>query len=270
MSAFAAAGIDPTTVTDGGKDGSDFLAADQVGCAGAVGDRGAYDYQPESPLSPNDFATAQAVLGALGKALPVAHVAGNTTQPAMTCPPGGPLTAAQSAQDAAGYLARRLQANAGLIPSSFGGGSDYTSTANAVLSLVAAGVGADQVTIALDALAANVNAYVRDSNGKDRPAALASLILAAHAGGRDPRTFGSSDLVKRLVATEREAPAPPRKPSPSPSASTPAPAPSPSAKTEVLGESLPATGGHDVVPLAIVGALVIAGGSALVVAGRRR
>src|SRR5439155_7643547 len=92
------------------------------------------------------------------------------------------------------------------IPSEFGNGNDYTSTANAVLSLVAGGVGANEVTAALDGLAANVNAYVKDTNGVDRPAALASLILAAHAGDRDPRAFGGTNLVNRLLATEREAP----------------------------------------------------------------
>jgi LPXTG-motif cell wall-anchored protein len=266
LAAFAAAGIDATTVTSGGKDGADFLNTVQLVCSAAASDRGAYDFQVESPLLANDFATAQAAQGALGAALPVAHQAGNATQPSMTCP-GGPASSAEAAQDSAGYLARRLEANGGLIPSAFGGGSDYTSTANAVVSLVAAGVGSAQVTSALNALAANVDAYVKDSNGDDRPAALSWLILAAHAGGRDPHAFGGTNLVTRLLATEIKAPV--VAPSPTPSSTghaTPAPSPS----TAVSGSTLPATGGHDVLPMALVGVAVLLGGGALVWAGNRR
>jgi LPXTG-motif cell wall-anchored protein len=265
LAAFAATGIDPATVTSGGKDGADFLGTVQVVCAGSAADRGAYDFQVESPLLANDFATAQAAQGALGAGLPVGPQAGNATQPAMTCP-GGPSSATEAAQDSAGYLARRLEANGGLIPSAFGGGNDYTSTANAVVSLVAAGVGSGQVTSALDALATNVNAYVRDSSGDDRPAALAWLILAADAGGRDPRAFGGTNLVTRLQATERDAPA---AQSPSPSATHSASS-TPSPKAAVAGATLPATGGHDVLMLTLVGVATLVGGSALLWAGHRR
>jgi LPXTG-motif cell wall-anchored protein len=265
LSAFAAVGVDPTTVMSGGKNGVDFLQSVQLACSAAVGDRGAYDYQTESPLVANNFASAQAALGALNAALPVAHKSGNTTQPAMACP-GGATSAAEAAQDAAGYLARTLQANGGLIPSAFGGGNDYTSTTNAVLSLVSAGVGATEVTAALDALAAHVNDYVRDSKGVDQPAALAWLILAAHAGGRNPSAFGGVDLVTRLQATE-DIISVARPPAVSPSAS---PSPSPAAVAATDNSTLPATGGHDTLPILIVGAVILAAGSGLVVAGRRR
>lgn len=270
LAAFAAAGIDPTTVTTSGKSGIDFLRSVQIGCSGAVGDRGAYDYQLESPLVVNNYATAQAAQGALGTALPVAPKSGTTTQPAMTCP-AGPADDAEAAQDAAGYLARTLQANSGLIPSAFGGGNDYTSTANAVVSLVAAGVGAGEVDAALDALAAHVDDYVRDANGVDQPAALAWLILAAHAGGRDPRSFGGANLVTRLTATEDvtnvAAPRPRSSTSPTP---TPTSTKSPAASVAADNSTLPATGGRQVWLLAIVGFGGVAAGSALALAGRRR
>jgi LPXTG-motif cell wall-anchored protein len=264
LAALDAANVDPTTVTSGGKNGRDFLRTVQIACSGAAGDRGAYDYQTESPLLANNFASAQATEGALGAALPVAHKSGSTAQPAMTCP-GGPASDAEAAQDAAGYLARTLQANSGLIPSAFGGGTDYTSTANAVVSLVAAGVGSTQVTQALNALAAHVNAYVRDAKGVDQPAALAWLILAAHAGGRDATSFGGINLVSRLQATEDSRTVAP-KPSPSPTA-TPTASPTPSVAAN--NATLPATGGHDVTPIALIGALALAAGGAFVAAGRR-
>jgi LPXTG-motif cell wall-anchored protein len=187
----------------------------------------------------------------------------------MTCP-GGPTSVTEAAQDSAGYLARRLQANAGLIPSAFGGGNDYTSTANAVVSLVAAGVGSTQVTTALDALAANVNAYVRDPSGFDRPAALSWLILAAHAGGRDPHAFGGANLVARLTATEIHPPVVASEPPITSKSPSPSPSPSPSAAVAASGSTLPATGGHDVLPVALVGVVVLLGGGTLVLAGRRR
>ncbi|MFL6237984.1 MAG: LPXTG cell wall anchor domain-containing protein [Actinomycetes bacterium] len=266
LSALAAVGIDPTTVTTGGKSGIDFLQSVQLTCSAAVNDRAAYDYQAESPLVANNFASAQATLGALNAGLPVAHHSGNATQPTMACP-GGPADATEAAQDAAGYLARTLQANSGLIPAAFGGGNDYTSTANAIVSLVAAGVGSAQVTQALDALAAHVNSYVKDSHGVDQPAALAWLILAAHAGGRGPQNFGGVNLVTRLQTTEDILSVlptpPPKKASPTPSAS-----PSPAVASN--NSTLPATGGHDPLPVAVVGAVVLLTGGALLFAGQRR
>lgn len=110
----------------------------------------------------------------------------------------------QAGQYAAGYLARTIAANGGHLdnPASFGGGVDYASTANAVLSLVANGVGADAAKQAAAYLAAHVDTYAKDSKGKDKPGALGVLILVAHATGADPHAFGGTDLVTRLQATE--------------------------------------------------------------------
>lgn len=249
LSAFTAVGIDPATVQSAGKNGQDFLLTLQLACDETVAtQRGAYDYMPQTPLVANDFATVQAALGMAGKALPVAATAGTNDAPDYVCPSAGTLTAADSADAAAGYLARRIAGGSGLIPSSYGTGADYTSTANAVLALVATGKGADQVTSAMAALASNVAAdKIRDASGKDVPGALAVLTLAAEATGANPASFGGTDLVTRLAATLTKA---------APVAATPStPAPKP---------ELPFTGAP-VALLALVGGGLLVAGAAMVV-----
>lgn len=106
-----------------------------------------------------------------------------------------PLTPAQSADYGAGWLGRQLDATGYVAALS---GPDYNSTALAVLALVAAEVGEEQAAKATEFLFDNVDAYVVDGNGDDRPAALATLVLVAHARGIDPAA-----LVTRLLATKR-------------------------------------------------------------------
>jgi hypothetical protein len=197
MSALVAAGIDPTTVTAAsGKNAVDFLRTLQLACAATSGG-GAFDFQPEASLHANDLATVQATLGLLGKALPVAVAA--TTGAVPTCP--ATITDAPSAAAAAlSYLSARLVASSGAIPSSFGSGADWTSTANAAIDLVAAGTGSAAVTAAVDALQANAAAYVGKA-GAYAPGSLATLILLAHATGSDPTAFGGIDLVPALAST---------------------------------------------------------------------
>ena len=71
LSALAAAGVDPATVTSTtGKTGDTYLRSLQIACTATTG-AGAYDFQGEATLHANDYATVQGLLGELGKALPV-------------------------------------------------------------------------------------------------------------------------------------------------------------------------------------------------------
>jgi hypothetical protein len=237
LSALAAAGVDPITVAaSSGKTAVDFLESVQLPCTATSG-AGSFDYQPEATLHANDLATVQAELGLLAKAFPVA--AGSTSAALPTCPAA--LTDASSASAAAlSYLGARLTATAGAIPSSLGSGTDWTSTANAVIDLVAAGTGGAAVTAALSALEAGVTSYV-GKPGAYAPGSLATLILAAHAAGADPTAFGGLDLVTALATTERLTS--PVTPSPTPSASAgAAPSASPTTAASASGSSLPMTG----------------------------
>ena len=105
------------------------------------------------------------------------------------------VTPAQAADYGAGYLGRLMDPT-GYVPAL--SGPDYNTTALAVLALVAAGVGEAQAAEATAFLFGNVDAYVVDGGGDDRPAALATLVLVGHARGVDV-----SALVTRLLATKQ-------------------------------------------------------------------
>lgn len=245
LSAFAAVGVDATTVTSGGKSASDYLRSLQVSCAAPGG--GAFDFQGEPTLAANDYATVQALLGQLGKPLPLAPSSPAATVP--TCV--DPTDTASSASAAVSYIAARLADSKGAIPSSLGSGTDWTTTANAVLDLIAAGQGADAATAGETALQANAKTY-----GATGAGALGTLLLVAHAAGIDPTSFGGINLVTVLTQSERTAaPAP----SPSPSA-TPVATPAP---------TLPMTGTTHTAPIAGVGgALLLLGCGALLFSRR--
>jgi LPXTG-motif cell wall-anchored protein len=252
LSAFAATGVDPATITSGGKTGDDYLRSLQLPCASATGG-GAFDFQAEKTLAANDYATVQATFGQLGKAFPLAPSATAATTP--TC--SDPTDAASSANAALAYLAGRLTSSNGAIPSSLGSGTDWTTTASAMLDLVAAGQGSAAVQAGSTALQANVKAYAQTGAG-----ALGMLLLVAHATGVNPASYGGTDLAAALLATERTAAAP----TPAPTA-TPTPTTAPTAS----GPTLPMTGAHGVVPLSSVGgALLVVGAAAVAFARRRR
>jgi LPXTG-motif cell wall-anchored protein len=251
LSAFAAAGVDPASVTNVGKTADDYLRSLQVACAAKGG--GAFDFQAEKTLVANDYATVQALLGQLGKSLPVAA----TTSASTVSPCTDPTDAASSASAAVSYVAARLTDSKGAIPSSLGSGTDWTTTANAVLDLVAAGQGADAVTAGTTALQTNAKAYAQTGAG-----ALGTLLLVARATGASPTNFGGLDLVTTLTRSERTAsPVPSPSPSASPSAA-PVAAPAP---------ALPMTGSSHTAPIVGVGAaLLVLGGGALFLSRRIR
>jgi hypothetical protein len=193
--ALIAMDVDPRTVTQNGTP-LDFLASLQLRCHYDAAVRGALDYQAEVPLVANDYATAQASQALAGSALPVAPRNGSTELPKLPCGNGG--DAVSRADAAAGYLGRRLAKNGNTIPNAFGGGVDYGSTANAVLSLVAAGYGANQVAGAMTELEQAVRSFTLDADGKVLPAAGALLVLAENATEGKPRDVDGLNLIKRL------------------------------------------------------------------------
>lgn len=260
QSAFVAAGIDPASVSTNGKTADEYLRSLQLPCSASNG-AGAYDYQAEATLAANDYATVQATLGELGKSFTITPTTAAASVPncvAATDP-------ASSAGNAIGYLAARLTATNGAIPSGFGSGTDWTSTANGVLDLAAAGQGSAAITAGLTALATNVKAYVQ-SGGADLPGPLATLLLVTHATGASVATFGGVDLAAALAGTERTA-----APSPSPSASPKTgPTASPTSGTGGAAPTLPMTGAHGVAALSLLGgSLVMLGGIAIGISRRR-
>ncbi len=202
----------PATITSTtGKTGDDYLRSLQIACTATTG-AGAYDFQGEATLHANDYATVQALLGELGKSFPAYPAYPGGSIPAC---PAAITDAATSAAAATSYLAARLAATKGAIPSAFGSGTDWTTTANAVLDLEAAHAGSAAIAPALTALQADTKAYVKTA-GAYAPGPLATLLMVAHATGVDPTAFGGVDLATALSSTERVASAAPPRRHPSP------------------------------------------------------
>ncbi|MDJ0385891.1 prenyltransferase/squalene oxidase repeat-containing protein [Streptomyces sp. G-G2] len=203
ISALAVAGDDPAAVkSKAGKSAYDGLLSFQLGCAAQpAADRGAFGYQPqEGKLPPNADATAAAVLAALGKGTLVTPGAADSPAAALDCAARATaaMDPAAAAQGAAGYLAEALKADGHLTAKTPGADAptaDIGNTADAVIALAAAGH-KQSAAGALEWLKGNSAEWSKGS-----PAALATLVLAAHATGADPRSFGGADLVTALSAT---------------------------------------------------------------------
>jgi hypothetical protein len=202
VQAMIARGIDPTTVKTR-RTGLGFLRSLQLACTAEAEDRGALDYQKQSPLVANDYATAQATQALAGSSLPVEPGTSDNTLPALTCPSEGTQPPARAS--AAGYLGRVIDASSGSIPSSFGPGIDYGSTANAVQSLVAAGHGSSQASSAMQTLENDALTYSRDGGDAVLPAASAALALAAYSTGGNPRDVGPVNPVRDIVQSRTTA-----------------------------------------------------------------
>ena len=137
------------------------------------------------------------LMGAVAAGPAIATVA---AAPSSTTLPTLPQVS--SAQEGATWLATQLTSG-GYIPSTTTPGTpDLASTANAVLALASAGIDPTGALNALDYLESQLGSYVTVA-GSDGPGQLALLILDAHALGVDPRSFGGTDLVSRLLATEQ-------------------------------------------------------------------
>jgi Prenyltransferase and squalene oxidase repeat len=196
-----------------GKQAYDALTSLSVPCGaegGSAGDGGAFAAEAPAPGTPpvaDQDATAEALLGGIGKRFVVAPV---KPGPAPTCLVSGEHTVEGSARNGAAYLAGVLAREGHL--------ADVGATADAVNAMCAAGYG-DKAVGALHWLEANGAAWARRTG----PAGYAKLIFAAHTAGVDPHHFGNLDLVRALNAM---GPAPRPVPRPLPS-TTPTSSPSP-------------------------------------------
>jgi hypothetical protein len=122
-------------------------------------------------------------------------------RPAGAAPSLPQLPQPTPARSAAQWLAGKLTPQ-GFIPQSGSSNPDLSATAQTVLALNAANVDPKGAATALDYLEAHLDDYVSNS-GADGPGQLAQLILDAVALGVDPSSFGGSDLVTRLLATQQ-------------------------------------------------------------------
>lgn len=208
IGALAAAGEKPRSVTSkkGGKTPYDGLLTFQLGCDAKEGERGAFTFQLKG-AAPNADATAAAATGALGKGFVVEPADQRADAPVkpLNCKDGGDAKKDDPERAAAGgdaYLVAQLDKNGQHLLSAMPGAEkqpDVGNTADAVVALAAGGHGAAAAK-PLKWLEKNATDWAKQ-NG---PAAYAQLVLAAHATGTDPRSFGGTDLVAALNATGPE------------------------------------------------------------------
>ncbi|MFG2889339.1 prenyltransferase/squalene oxidase repeat-containing protein [Streptomyces sp. NPDC048248] len=212
IGALVAAGANPATVTSGkgGKSPYDALLTFQLSCAAKSKERGAFAFQPkDGALAPNADATAAAALGTLGKGFVVAPTGKDANTPIrpLTCKDEGESSqgsadagarkAAAGGADA--YLVAQLDANGQHLLSAMPGAEDQPDVGNTADTVLALAAGAHG-TAAQKPLKW-LEQHAADWAKQNGPAAYAQLVLAAHATGTDPRSFGGTDLVAALNAT---------------------------------------------------------------------
>jgi hypothetical protein len=142
---------------------------------------------------------AGALAGVAAAALAASATVGVTPAGATT------PTTPSAAKAAAGWLARQLTGtHADHISGAYG--PDAGETADAVLSMDAAGVAQDAAARATSWLAANAKAYLTGNGYSSTyyPGSLAKLLLVAEAQHAHPRNFGGFDLIKELRAEEQK------------------------------------------------------------------
>ncbi|MFZ0664447.1 MAG: hypothetical protein WAM97_01745 [Acidimicrobiales bacterium] len=121
---------------------------------------------------------------------------------AATPPSGGDLPQTLPARAASAWLVSQFNTE-GFIPTAPGSvHADLSSTSQAVLALSAANYDLSLAKAAVSYLELHVNAYVT-VGGADGPGQLAILIFDAEAVGVNPESFGTTDLVSRLLATQQ-------------------------------------------------------------------
>ncbi|MGH2751759.1 MAG: hypothetical protein ACRDK3_12935 [Actinomycetota bacterium] len=115
---------------------------------------------------------------------------------AVSIVPASAATNAGRARTAAGYIARQQRDNGSIVAF-----SAYGSTADAIVALVAARRGEKQIKRAFGFLSRKVR------NGKvfkdPDVGVLGKIVLALEGAGKEARTFGGKNLVKRIAKLER-------------------------------------------------------------------
>lgn len=201
IGALAATGEQPGEVKSAdGRTPYDALLTFAIPCSAKEGP-GAFVYQPgeKGELEPNDYATAGAVLGGLGK-----HLLSKGVKPFQepSCEDADKPAVERAARNGAAHLVSALSARDHLLLPPMPGSDapadqpDVGNTADAVIALSAAGHG-DKAAGAVGFLKQQGPAWAKDAG----PSAYAKLVLAARASGADPRDFGGTDLVQALNAT---------------------------------------------------------------------
>jgi hypothetical protein len=196
--AVRALGGKPEAFKSEGKSLLDYLRGNLLDCAAPAAQRGALVFQRADNAMPDDMSTAQ-TLAALSL-WPVRPAKG-TAAARLSCPAAVGATTADLSSALSGFTAMRLVTNGNAFPSpgAWSPGSDWSTTAWAVIGLVGAGKAPKAVAAAVAKLRANADAVVAADAGRVNPGRTALAILAARAGGVDFTRFGGRNLVRDLL-----------------------------------------------------------------------
>jgi hypothetical protein len=168
-------------------------------CSAEPQNRGALAYSKTPNLFASPMTSSQglaAISGAL--ATPTRGI----IQPRrMACPSAKPTTLSGIRDSVAAYVKSALTANAGVMPSEYGSGNDWGSTAWAVIGLAGAGFNPNSYGKAITSLENNVASALAISQNRVNPGRAGLLILAAVAAGENPRSFGGRNLINDLRNT---------------------------------------------------------------------
>jgi len=174
----------------------------QVACSDGSGKSGALDYQRSDALTANDYATAQAAFAFTGVALPLV-ITKSTNAPINPCSVKSTSTT-KVADGAMFYLAARLTSNPRGIPSAFGPGTDWNTTAWATLALMGSGYRYPAISTAVAAMADGAISWgLEAKTNAAKPGALAMMLLVATALKLDVHHFGGIDLTKTIAGSLR-------------------------------------------------------------------
>jgi hypothetical protein len=118
--------------------------------------------------------------------------------------PASASTTTNPAAAAAGFLARQMASHGHHLVTTFGGKvyPDYGLTADAILSIDAAGVAQHEAKLATAYLEDEVTSYLGGTAPNIYPGSAAKLLLVAEAQHINPENFGGVDLVGAIVGTE--------------------------------------------------------------------
>lgn len=199
--AVRATGGDAATVRKGGKSLLAYLRGNLLDCAAPALSRGAVSFQRSANLTADDMTSAQAL--AAMALWPVGAQQG-TAATRLACPTQVKATQSSLAGAISGYVAARLVNNANAIPSAWGSGTDWASTAWAVIGLVGAGKAPKAVKAAMANLRANATTAIGAVGESVDPGRTALAILAARATAEDSRKFGGRNLVADLLGELRK------------------------------------------------------------------
>lgn len=181
--------------------GRQYLRSVQFRCSASPADRGLLSYQ-RTPKTPNLLASAQGTFGLVTAFPPSASGKGRTTPP-LRC--SGQERRSTSVRDAAlDALQHALRRGGGLLPNQFGGGADYSTTAQALIALAAGTTkGKAVVTRSTKALKESATTYTGSKTATPNAGALGTLLNVTAVTGTNPKRFGGVNLGRELLGTMR-------------------------------------------------------------------